>query len=65
MQVPFTFAHGTIRFSWGRFNQEDDLKILQAQLPGVIQELRHLSPFWDESKQDLNWAKINELNDQH
>ena len=65
MQVPFTFAHGTIRFSWGRFNQEDDLKILQAQLPGVIQELCHLSPFWSESKQDLHWAKINELNDQH
>jgi len=63
MQVPFTFAHGTIRFSFGRFNEQEDIAYLQTKLKSIIQELRRLSPFWDEKKNDLNWEKISQLND--
>ena len=65
MQVPFTFAHGTIRFSWGRFNQEEDLHYLMQHLPAIIDELRQLSPFWDTAKNDLDWKKIEQMKDAH
>lgn len=50
MQLPFTFAHGTIRFSFGRFNTEKDFQKITEILPKIIKNLRHISPFWDDEK---------------
>lgn len=48
MGVPFTAAHGTIRFSLCRYNTEDDVDFIIEKLPGVIKRLRDMSPFWKE-----------------
>jgi cysteine desulfurase len=49
MGVPFTAAHGSIRFSLSRYNTEDEIdKILQV-LPPIIGRLRELSPFWKKA----------------
>jgi cysteine desulfurase len=46
MGVPFTAAHGTIRFSLCRYNTEEDVDYIIEKLPPVIQRLRDMSPFW-------------------
>ena len=50
MNIPFTAAHGTIRFSFSRFNDEKDVDVVLRELPGVIESLRNLSPYWDKEK---------------
>jgi cysteine desulfurase len=45
MGVPFTFAHGSIRFSLSRFNTEADVALVLAELPKIITRLREISPF--------------------
>jgi len=48
MGVPYTAAHGAIRFSFSRFNTETDVdKIIEA-LPPIIEWLREMSPFWEK-----------------
>jgi cysteine desulfurase len=50
MGVPYTAAHGAIRFSFSRFNTEADVdKIIEA-LPPIIEWLREMSPFWEKNK---------------
>ena len=48
MGVPFTFAHGSIRFSLGRFNTDRDVDQVIGLLPGIIEDLRAISPYSDE-----------------
>lgn len=45
MGVPFTAAHGSIRFSLSRYNTEEDISYLLDKLPGVVNRLRAMSPF--------------------
>ena len=45
MGVPFTAAHGSIRFSLSRYNTEDEVDFTIEKMPGIIQRLRELSPF--------------------
>ena len=52
MKLPFSFAHGSIRFSFGRFNSELDLTHLKDNLPMIIDSLRKISPFWDNEKNE-------------
>ena len=49
MGVPFTAAHGSIRFSLSRYNTEDEIDIILEKLPPIIARLRELSPFWKEA----------------
>ncbi len=44
MGVPFSRAHGSIRFSLSRYNTEADIDLVLKHLPGIIQRLRELSP---------------------
>ncbi len=46
MGVPFTAAHGSIRFSLSIFNTEDDVDFVLEKLPPIIAKLREMSPFW-------------------
>ena len=46
MGVPFTAAHGSIRFSLSRYNTEDEIDVILEKLPPIIERLRDLSPFW-------------------
>jgi cysteine desulfurase len=46
MGVPFTGAHGSIRFSLSRFNTDEDIDTILEKIPPIIHQLRELSPFW-------------------
>jgi cysteine desulfurase len=45
MGVPFTAIHGSIRFSLSRYNTAEEIDRVIEIMPGVIKELRLLSPF--------------------
>jgi cysteine desulfurase len=45
MGVPYTTVHGSIRFSLSRFNTDGDVDAVLDVMPGIINELRELSPF--------------------
>ena len=48
MGVPFTAVHGSIRFSLSRYNTEKEIDRVIEVMPGIIKELRELSPFGRE-----------------
>lgn len=50
MGVPFSAAHGTIRFSLSRFTTEEDVNKTLEVLPQIVATLRSLSPYWKENK---------------
>ncbi|MBL7226288.1 MAG: cysteine desulfurase NifS [Desulfobacteraceae bacterium] len=46
MGVPFTMAHGSIRFSLSVYNTEEEVDFVIDKIPPIIERLRELSPFW-------------------
>ena len=46
MKVPFTAAHGAIRFSLSRETTADEIETVIAETPAIIARLRGLSPYW-------------------
>ncbi len=50
MGVPFTAAHGSIRFSLSIYNTEEEIDSIIDKLPPIIERLRELSPYWGESE---------------
>jgi cysteine desulfurase len=48
MGVPFTAAHGSIRFSLSIYNTKEEMDYIVEQLPSIIQRLRDISPFWKD-----------------
>jgi cysteine desulfurase len=47
MGVPFTMAHGSIRFSLSIYNTGPEIDFVIEKFPPIIEELRALSPYWD------------------
>jgi len=45
MGVPFTAAHGSIRFSLSRYNTEKEVDYTIEKMPKIVNKLRKLSPF--------------------
>lgn len=45
MGVPATAAHGSIRFSFSRYNTNEDVDVVLQYLPGIIKRLRAISPY--------------------
>jgi cysteine desulfurase len=45
MGVPFTAAHGSIRFSLSRYTTDADIDYVLQHMPGIVTKLRALSPF--------------------
>jgi len=45
MGVPYTAVHGSIRFSLSRYNTAEEVDTVLGVMPGLIRELRELSPF--------------------
>jgi cysteine desulfurase len=50
MGVPFTAAHGSIRFSLSVYNTEEEVDFILEKMPAIIAKLRAMSPFWEENK---------------
>jgi cysteine desulfurase len=46
MGVPFTAAHGSIRYSLSVYNTEDEIDFVLDKMPPIIETLREMSPFW-------------------
>ncbi|MBT8329607.1 MAG: cysteine desulfurase NifS [Desulfofustis sp.] len=46
MGVPFTAAHGSIRFSLSVYNTEEEIDFVLEKMPAIIAGLREMSPFW-------------------
>jgi cysteine desulfurase len=46
MNIPFTAAHGAIRFSLSRETTEKEIDYVLEVMPGIIAGLRAMSPFW-------------------
>jgi cysteine desulfurase len=45
MNVPYTAAQGSIRFSLGRYNTSEEITHTLSVLPGIISELAAMSPY--------------------
>jgi cysteine desulfurase len=50
MNVPYTTAQGSIRFSLGRYNTSEEIETTLSVLPGVIDRLIEMSPYQAELK---------------
>mgnify|MGYP001333931343 CR=1 FL=1 len=48
MGIEVVDAHGTIRFSLGKFNTREDIEYVIEEAPKVIEKLRVISPLWNE-----------------
>lgn len=47
MGVPFTAAHGSVRFSLSVYNKEEEVDFVLDKMPPIIAQLREMSPFWE------------------
>jgi len=58
MGVPFTMAHGSIRFSLSIYNTAEEIDFVVETMPPIIEKLRALSPFWEEKAKSCGADKM-------
>jgi cysteine desulfurase len=46
MGIPYTAAHGTVRFSLSRYNTPEEIERVIEAVPPIVAQLRKLSPYW-------------------
>jgi cysteine desulfurase len=46
MGVPYTMAHGSVRFSLSTYNTDEEIDFVIEKLPSIIERLREMSPYW-------------------
>ncbi len=56
MGVPFTYAHGSLRFSLSVYNTDEDIDLVLKELPPIISRLREFSPF-RRGDEGLDWVE--------
>jgi len=56
MGVPFTLAHGSLRFSLSTYNTDEDIDLVLRELPPIISRLREMSPF-RRGDEGLDWVE--------
>jgi cysteine desulfurase len=49
MDIPYTAAHGSVRFSISRYNTMDEIEQVIEAVPPIVERLRKLSPYWGEN----------------
>ena len=49
MGVPYTAAHGSIRFSLSKYNTPEEIDYISEKIPAIIERLRGMSPFWKQA----------------
>jgi cysteine desulfurase len=52
MGVPFTAAHGSIRFSLSHYTTEEEVDFIIDKMPPIIARLREMSPFWKQAVEE-------------
>jgi len=50
MGIPYTAAHGTVRFSLSRHTRDCEIERVIQVVPPIVARLRKLSPYWDGDK---------------
>lgn len=50
MGIPHELAHGSLRFSLGKSNTQQDIDKVLKVLPPIVEKLRSMSPFWNSKK---------------
>lgn len=48
MGIPYTAAHGTVRFSLSRYNTPEEIERVIEAVPPIVAQLRKLSPYWGD-----------------
>lgn len=48
MGIEVVDAHGTIRFSLGKFNTREEIEYVVEETPKIMEKLRMISPLWNE-----------------
>ena len=56
--VPDELAHGSIRFSLGRFTTEEEVDYAIEQVAKAVQELRELSPLYEMVKEGIDLSEV-------
>jgi len=56
MGVPFTAAHGSIRFSLSGYTTEEEIDFVLEKVPPIIDRLRQMSPFWQQAQKGAQSA---------
>ncbi len=46
MGIPHEIAHGSLRFSLGRFTKEEEIEQVIKVFPGIVEKLRSMSPLY-------------------
>lgn len=46
--LPHEIAHGSLRITLSEENTEDDIDYILEVLPGIVAQLRMMSPVWQE-----------------
>ena len=49
MDIPYTAAHGSVRFSLSRYNTMEEMERVIEVVPSIIEQLRKLSPYWSDA----------------
>ena len=55
---PDELAHSSIRFSFGRFTTEEEVRSVAETTKKVVAQLRELSPLWDMFKDGVDLEKV-------
>lgn len=50
LKVPFTAVHGSVRFSFSRYNTGEEVDRIAEVFPAIVARLRRASPYWDAAK---------------
>lgn len=50
MKIDPEIIHGSLRFSFGRFNKKEDVDYVLEVLPPIVAKMREMSPLWEEKK---------------
>ncbi|MFA5156754.1 MAG: cysteine desulfurase NifS [Candidatus Omnitrophota bacterium] len=48
--LPHEIAHGSLRFTFGRWTKEEDVNYLMENLPKIVKKLRQMSPLYEKNK---------------
>jgi cysteine desulfurase len=57
MEIPEAALHGAVRFSFSRDNVAEDVDRVVEVLPGIVEKLREMSPFWADAEKKTNDSK--------
>ena len=52
MKIPFSAVHGSVRFSLSRYNTDSEIDTIIDVFPGIVANLRKVSPYWDSAKNE-------------